>query len=86
MQRLAGEAGVLDRLHLWPDKDLISEQGFLNYRKSKWHKPDLTAFEIERQKKHDQEIYENEYRPWLQKWWERISEWPTDKVHTASKP
>ncbi len=86
MQRLAGEAGVLDRLHLWPDKDLISEQGFLNYRKSKWHKLDLTAFEIERQKKHDQEIYENEYRPWLQKWWERISEWPTDKVHTASKP
>lgn len=85
VQRLAEEAGVLDRLHLWPDKGLLSEQGFYGYRKLIWKKPDLTALEIKQKTKHDKALYEKEFKPWLQKWWSRISEWPTGEMDSARK-
>ena len=51
-ERAAEEAGVADRLHLWPDKALGS-------KKVVERQPDPEA-----------------YRAWLDKWWNRISEWP----------
>jgi DNA repair photolyase len=52
-ERLAGELGIQDRLHLWPDKSLGSKAVMKCVANGDGH------------------------RAWLERWWSRVSEWPT---------
>lgn len=52
VERVAGELGLADRLHLWPDKSLGSRVALQGLPQ-----PERQA-------------------AWLQRWWNRISEWP----------
>ena len=52
VERLAGELGVADRLHLWPDRSLGTRNALQRFPE------------------------ENQHLAWLNRWWNRISEWP----------
>jgi DNA repair photolyase len=79
VQQIAGEVGVLDRLHLWPDSDLDSKAKFLEIRKDLWRQlyPDSTPDknELDARKQQDIAAFET-LHAWIQGWWSRISEWP----------
>jgi DNA repair photolyase len=76
VQRLAQELELEKHLHLWPDKQLGSEGSFLKLREKKRAGLKLTDYEKKRHIEQDHEIYEKQYRPWLEDKWHRISEWP----------
>lgn len=76
VQRLAEEVGLLHCLHLWPDKTLQSPSYFLKIRQLSRKGMRLTALEKRQYKENDQQIYKNEFLPWIQWWWSRVSEWP----------
>ena len=90
VQRLATEAGLLDRLHLWPDQQLGSKSCFLQLRKLKRARQNLTRFQEKRHAEQDQKNYDEKYHPWIESWWTRISEWPgprqMDAASAARKP
>lgn len=79
VQRLAGEVGLLDRLHLWPDSGLESESAFHSIRKADWVQRNgdvtLTKEQKAELKRLNDAAYV-EHTAWLQGWWSRISEWP----------
>lgn len=79
VQRLAGEVGLLDRLHLWPDSGLESESAFTAIRKADWVQRHgdvkLTKDQKAELKRLNDAAYV-EHTAWLQGWWSRISEWP----------
>jgi DNA repair photolyase len=74
VQRVATEVGLLDRLHLWPDKNLKTMSKFLKIRSSQ--RTGLTKQQKQLARKQDEKEYHEKYYPWLKAWWNRISEWP----------
>jgi DNA repair photolyase len=74
MQNLATEMGLLDRLHLWPDKHLATKSQFLSIRRSQ--RQNLTPPQKKLAKEQDEKYYHEKYYPWIEGWWNRISEWP----------
>lgn len=79
VQRLAGEVGLLDRLHLWPDSGLESESAFQAIRKADWvqrHGDVKLTKEQKAELKRLNDAAYVEHTAWLQGWWSRISEWP----------
>lgn len=74
-----GDLGLEHCLHLWPDKSLGAESAFLAIRKAKRSHLQLTNYENQQHTQQDHDIYENQYLPWLQRCWSRISEWPGAK-------
>jgi DNA repair photolyase len=83
MQRVAGELGMADQLHLWPDKALISLGAFMETRRSIYQecRPGFrqTSHEKQTRSEGDKAAYE-EFLQWLSDWHNRISEWPTKKT------
>ena len=79
VQRLAQEMSLENHLHLWPDKQLGSKSCFFAVRKTKRAGLALTDHEKKRHAQQDNDIYENQYLPWLENKWHRISEWPGKK-------
>lgn len=79
VEHLATELGLLQCLHLWPDKQLGSKLGFLKMKKLQRVviKPTMKRGRLQIQK--DKDHYDLVYRPWLDHWWNRISEWPGKK-------
>ena len=79
VQRLAQEVGLEDKLHLWPDAELQSENCFHEMRKAAWTRqhPDavLTKEQRVELKRLDEAAYAD-HVAWLEGWWSRISEWP----------
>ena len=79
MQRVAGELGMEEHLHLWPDKALKSKSRFLETRETVFATNNLgrveTANEKERRRAANEAAYEG-FAQWLSHWHERISEWP----------
>ena len=82
MQGVAQELGMERRLHLWPDKALISRGAFLKARTDAFRqaRPGYreTAFEKEQCMAADEAAYEP-FSQWLSHWHQRISEWPGKK-------
>ncbi len=76
VQRVATDLGLLGHLHLWPDKTLGSESLFLKLRKQQWENAPLTRFQRKLAKAEDKRYYDENYKPWIEDWWSRISEWP----------
>lgn len=79
VQRLAGEVGLLDRLHLWPDSGLESESAFQAIRKADWVQRHGEGKLTKEQKAELERLNDAayvEHTAWLQGWWSRISEWP----------
>lgn len=76
MQRVATELGLLGRLHLWPDASLGSEAEFLKLRKQTWQNLELTRYQRKLAKQEDERYYDEKFKPWIEGWWRRISEWP----------
>jgi DNA repair photolyase len=76
VQRLADELGLLNRLHLWPDESLESKEQFLALRKQQRQNIQLTRHQQRLARKEDERYYDEKYHPWLQRWWNRVSEWP----------
>lgn len=76
VHKLAIELKMVQCLHLWPDAHLESNGQFLKLRKMKRAGLKLTRLEKQRYEQEDQRIYEDQYLPWLNGWWDRISEWP----------
>jgi DNA repair photolyase len=76
VQRLATELGLLHCLHLWPDQDLEDKGPFLKLRESQRANLQLTKHQQNQHTQQDEHIYKSEYLPWLNGWWDRISEWP----------
>jgi len=79
VQKLAEELGLKDRLHLWPDPDLKSKAGFLELRKSLWKNAGLSKVQKIHRANQDKAYYDTSYLPWLNAWWNRVSEWPGKK-------
>jgi DNA repair photolyase len=86
VQRLAGEVGLADRLHLWPDPELKSRELFMAVRRAEreqdhparvWSKDELAAHH-----QLDEEAYAA-HVAWLTGWWARVSEWPGEPKETA---
>ena len=78
VQRLAGDMGLLDRLHLWPDEVLGFKSTFLAVRKARFaqrfpHKI-LSSYERQQLKEIDEAAYAEHHR-WIKGWWSRVSEW-----------
>jgi len=70
VQTIAGEVGLENCLHLWPDSEL---------KNPKWFKQVLE--QVQKDAKgtaitDSQSYYDKHYLPWLKGWWSRISEWP----------
>lgn len=74
VQRVATEMGLVDRLHLWPDKNLKTKSKFLRIRSSQ--RTGFTKPQKQLARKQDEKDYDEKYYPWLKGWWNRISEWP----------
>lgn len=76
MQRMATELGLLEHLHLWPDQSLGSRSQFLQLRKQLRSDTVLTRYQRQLAKQEDEKYYDQKYHPWIEGWWNRISEWP----------
>ena len=80
VEKIAGELGMEDNLHLWPDKSLKTREAFMEARQSLFEaaNPGLqeTGYEKEQRRAADQAAYEG-FAKWLSHWHTRISEWPT---------
>lgn len=66
-------------LHLWPDKDLGSEAGFMAMKKMQAEREHGGGAFTKALKAEAEALWENEWHPWLQYWHnpaERISAWP----------
>jgi DNA repair photolyase len=61
MQRVATELGLLGRLKL---------------RKQTWQNLELTRYQRKLAKQEDERYYDEKFKPWIEGWWRRISEWP----------
>jgi DNA repair photolyase len=61
VERIAGELGLGERLHLWPDKSLGSQNAVRQIARRRGEEPANFLF-------------------WLQRWWGRISEWPSAQL------
>jgi DNA repair photolyase len=83
VQKIAGELGLLDHLHLWPDASLNSKTSFLKIRKQGFSRnhPEATTHEKTRAAAEDQKAWQ-EFEGWISAWHGRISEWPTE-AHLA---
>ena len=79
VHRLAKEMKLERHLHLWPDQQLGVKTRFLKLRKIKRAGLKLTAHQKKRHAELDQETYDKKYLPWLEGWWNRVSEWPGPK-------
>lgn len=67
VQRIAGEVGLADRLHLWPDASLKAKKRFMAMR---------TAERLAGTGIGDDEVAYAEHLVWLEKCHTRVSEWP----------
>ncbi|HRJ72033.1 MAG TPA: radical SAM protein [Terrimicrobiaceae bacterium] len=81
VERIAGEIGMGDKLHLWPDKTLASESRFLEVRQSAFAEkhPNAEAFQIKAARTQDKVEYET-FKAWIDAKHSRISEWPKAEV------
>jgi DNA repair photolyase len=79
MERIAGEVGLKDCLKLWPDKALKSRSFYLEIRKLAWQNKSVTSYGKKRYRDQDLLNYKEQYVPWLETWWARISDWPGEK-------
>lgn len=77
VERLAGELGLADRLHLWPDKNLTNEKTFFDSQKIVLpsNTPLRTTYEEARWQEAQRPAYEG-CKNWVKGWHGRISEWP----------
>lgn len=79
VQRIATELGMLDRLHLWPDKGLLTEKHYVALIKEEFSRlnPDL-RLTPEQSKRLNQLAKAKfvEVKGWIERWHQRISEWP----------
>jgi DNA repair photolyase len=74
MQRLANEMDLIHCLHLWPDEDLAIKSHFLAILANQ--RTNLTPYQKRREKQKDEKYYDEKYKPWIESWWNRVSEWP----------
>jgi DNA repair photolyase len=77
VQRVATELKLIDCLHLWPDKNLKTKAHFLRIRMAQ--RTGLTAHQQKLARQLDLKDYDEKYLPWLETWWNRVSEWPGKK-------
>ena len=77
VQRVATELKLIDHLHLWPDKNLKTRQHFLRIRMEQ--RTGLTPHQRQLTRQQDLKNYDEKYLPWLETWWNRVSEWPGKK-------
>jgi len=77
VERIAGELGMKDRLHLWPDKSLKSKPKFLEVRRDAFAEkyPDAEKLQIRAARKQDDAAYAT-FEKWIDGWHARISAWP----------
>ncbi len=82
MQRIAKELGMLEHLHLWPDKTLRSPSEFMKARKAAFRQAHPggreTSHETKRRREQDEAAY-IQFIAWLDHWHQRKSEWPGEK-------
>jgi len=77
VQSLAGELGIEERLHLWPDKALKSRAWLVKSRRAALKVSRHVATVAERlQRRAEDEGQFATYSHWLNHWHQRISEWP----------
>ena len=76
MQSLATELGMLDHLHLWPDERLLIKAKFLEIRRQQRADLGINRHQQDMAQPEDEDYYNEQYKPWIEKWWSRISEWP----------
>jgi len=84
MEKIAKELKIPDGvLHLWPDADLASQQGFLKMKANAYeresHSPTLPAGKLSEARKQ----WRSNVEPWIQYWHnpsERVSAWPGKRV------
>ena len=81
-QKVATELGMLDHLHLWPDKSLRARGAFMEARQAAFREGNPNRRETRYEKKmrleEDKTKYE-EFLAWLDQWHQRRSEWPGKK-------
>lgn len=79
VHRLAGELGLADRLHLWPDGGLEPRSTFMRLRRERFvavhGNARLTGAARAIRNAADEAAYQ-QHVGWLRNWWNRISEWP----------
>ncbi len=79
VQRLAGEQGLIHRLHLWPDAGLKAKARFMQQRRQEFVRVrgevELKPEQRLALKAADEAAYGG-HVAWLNAWWERVSEWP----------
>ena len=88
-QKLATELGLLDRLHLWPDKALRARQKFAETRVEFSAEKDRKRTENRHQRLERRKADENAFEPyitWLDYWHQRVSEWPGPRRNRRSRP
>jgi hypothetical protein len=82
VQRIATELGMLEHLHLWPDKTLRSPGAFMKARKAAFRQAHPgareTSYEKERRREQDEAAY-TQFMAWLDHWHQRKSEWPGER-------
>lgn len=82
VQRIATELGMLEHLHLWPDKSLRSRVPFIKARQAVFRQAHSGGRETSHEKKSRREQDEAAYArfmAWLDHWHKRKSEWPGEK-------
>jgi DNA repair photolyase len=87
VERIATELGILDRLHLWPDKELRSKTAILSIRKKAFLQshPHATTHEKALAQQADLHAYAR-FESWIDGWHTRISEWPGSGTVEATPP
>ena len=82
VQRIATELGMLEHLHLWPDKTLRSPSAFMKARKAAFRQAHPggreTSHEKKRRREQDEAAY-IQFIAWLDHWHQRKSEWPGER-------
>ena len=75
VQSIATELGIVDRLHLWPDPDLMftAKGASANTSKDKFMKRLVDQYGVP---ENEVDSVYTDYIAWVQRWWDRISEWP----------
>ena len=79
VQKLATESGLLDRLHLWPDKALRSRAKYLEARRAAYDSKNPGARETRHQRTERLKTDNHDFEPylkWRDHWHHRVSEWP----------
>ncbi len=89
VQRLAGEVGLADRLHLWPDPELKSRKLFMALRRAEREQDHRARVWSKEEQAAHHELDEDAYAAhvaWLNGWWARVSEWPGKEAEPSWQP